>query len=98
MAVVSVFVLAACGIDVLGDCCGRGGSAQADHCGCAPGEQTPENSDDCQCFCHVNLTPITTQPLWVAGAVFVPVDFAPQADELPPDAVPLGIDHPPQIA
>jgi hypothetical protein len=25
-------------------------------------------------------------------------DFVAHADEFPPDAVPLGIDHPPQIA
>ncbi len=98
MAIVSAFVLTACAVDVLGDCCGWQGQEQADHCDCAPGDPMPDNGDDCQCLCHVILTPLTTGPLWVADAVFVPADFVAQKNEFPPDAVPLGIDHPPQIA
>ena len=98
MAIVSVFVLTACAVDVFGDCCGRDESAQAEHCDCAPKDQAPDNGDDCQCFCHVILTPLTAGPVWAAHAVFVPVEFVAQTDEFPPDAVPLGIDHPPQIA
>ena len=98
MAIVSVFVLTACAVDVLGDCCARDESAQAEHCDCTPGEQAPDSGDDCQCFCHVVLPPVMTGPVWVADAVFVLTDFVVQTDEFPPDAVPLGIDHPPQIA
>ena len=64
----------------------------------APNDQTPDGEDDCQCLCQKIVTPLTVAPTQVADALFVPAAFVAHADEFPPDAVPLGIDYPPQLA
>ncbi len=100
MAIVSLFVLTGFGVDVFGECCGSHGPAETEHSGCAPDDhdQAPDKGDGCQCICHVVLTTLTAGTLWAADAAFVPTGFLSHTDEFPPDAVPLGIDHPPQIA
>ena len=60
----------------------------------------PSHEDDhgCQCVCHQTL--VADHALLrqlVARTSDAEVVFAEVAD-LPPDAVPLGIEHPPQIA
>ena len=99
MAIVSVFVLAGFGVDLFGDCCGRHEQEQAEHGGCAPDDhgQAPDKGAGCQCICHVVLTPLTAETVWAADVAFVPTGFLTHTDEFPPDAVPLGIEHPPQI-
>ena len=93
IAIVSLFVLTGYGLEVFGECCShREGQGQAEH-----HEKAPGQGDDCQCLCHQIISPIATEPLAVAVAVFTLGNLVAHADEFPPDAVPLGIEHPPQI-
>ena len=93
IAIVSLFVLTGYGLEVFGECCShREPQGQAEH-----HEKAPGNGDNCQCLCHQTISPISTAPLVVAAAVFTLGNLVAHADEFPPDAVPLGIEHPPQI-
>lgn len=52
----------------------------------------------CQCLCHQifvqerNNAPVVVGELVESGVVF------PELADIPPDTIPLGIDHPPQLA
>ena len=98
IAIVSLLVLMGYGFDLFGDCCGHREPGQAEHGKSAPNDQTPGGGDSCQCICHQIVTPLTPEPLRVADVAFVPSSFVAHADECPPDAVPRGIDDPPQLA
>ena len=43
------------------------------------------------------MTPLIPESVRFVGAVFVETDFVVHPDEFPPDAVPVGIDVPPQL-
>jgi hypothetical protein len=45
----------------------------------------------------MNVTPLFPEAVRGTGVVFVEMNLAVNADEFPPDAVPLGIEHPPQL-
>lgn len=98
IAIVSLFVLTGYGSDLFGDCGAHHGHDPAEHHEPAPQDETPGGGDGCQCICHMPATPLTPDPVAVAAAVFVETDFAALRDEFPPDAVPLGIEYPPQLA
>ena len=100
IAIVSLLVLTGYGFDLFDDCCARQEQAQTEHGKPAPKNQTPGNSNGngCQCICHQVITPLSTEPIRVADMAFVPAGFVAHPDEFPPDAVPLGIDYPPQLA
>lgn len=56
------------------------------------------DDQDCQCVCHQSFPHERSAPPALVGRLFeADLVFAEIADS-PPDAVPLGIDHPPQIA
>ena len=97
IAIVSLSVLAGYGYDLLGDCC-RDGIAQQTEClKDAPNHKAPGVGNDCQCLCHQVISHLTSEPPRIARAIRVPTIFAREADEFPPDSVPVGIDHPPQL-
>ncbi len=98
IAIVSLLVLTGYGFDLFGECCTHDVQGQAEHGKSSPNEQAPGGGDGCQCICHQIITPLTPEPLRVADAVLVASDFVAHADEFPPDAVPRGIDYPPQLA
>lgn len=98
IAVVSLFVLTGFGYDVFGDCCGDHPAKQTEHAKSVTQKQAPSSGNDCHCLCHQVISHFTGEPVRVAAAILVPATFVPHADEFPPDAVPVGIDHPPQLA
>ena len=98
IAIVSLLVLTGYGFDLFCDCCAHREPGQAEHGKSAPNDQNSGDGDGCQCICHQIVTPLTPEPMRVAEAAFVPSDFVAHADEFPPDAVPRGIDYPPQLA
>lgn len=98
IAIVSLFVLTGYGVDLFGGCCSHQEQAQVERGKAAPKNPSPENSNGCQCLCHQITIPLTPEPVRLVHAVFVETDFAAQRDEFPPDAVPLSIDYPPQLA
>ena len=98
IAIVSLFVLAGYGFDLLGDCCEQPKQVQVESGKAAPSKQAPTQGNDCKCICHQIVSPLTTEPLRVSDGVFVIADLVAHADEFPPDAVPIGIEYPPQLA
>ena len=98
IAIVSLFVLTGYGFDLFGDCCSHHQQSPVEHGKSVPDEQTPVKDDGCQCICHQIISPLTTEPVRVADAGFTPASFVAHPDEFPPDAVPVGIDYPPQLA
>ena len=93
IAIVSLFVLTGYAQDVFGECCAHDKQEQTQH-----GKTTPGKADDCQCLCHQIISHWNVEPVRVAAAVLVTAEFVAHPDEFPPDAVPLGIDYPPQLA
>ena len=98
IAIVSLLVVTGYGFDLFDDCCAQQEQAQVEHGKAAPKNQKPGNGNGCQCICHQITTPLSPSPIQLVHAVFVPADFVAHPDEFPPDAVPLGIDYPPQLA
>ena len=54
--------------------------------------------DACQCLCHQTFLNDRSTPPPVPIALFEVVSFVSDGADFPPDAIPLGIDHPPQLA
>ena len=102
IAIVSLWVLSGYGIVLLGDCCDHHEHAQVQHetgAGSpAQGDQDSGDGDDCQCVCHIVTTALMLEPVWAADAAFVETDLLVPRDDSPPDAMPRGIDYPPQLA
>ncbi len=98
IAIVSLFVLTGYGFDLFGDCCAWEKQVQTQSGKTAPGKKAPGKSDDCQCICHQVISHSSVEPLRVAAVLIVTAEFVALPDEFPPDAVPLGIDYPPQLA
>ncbi len=98
IAIVSLFVLTGYASDVLDYGCAGEKQEQAAQSKTSSGTSAPVKSDDCQCLCHQIFIAHAAHPLSVAPAVLIPADFVVHGDEFPPDAVPLGIDYPPQLA
>jgi hypothetical protein len=98
LAIVSLFVLTGYAHGVLGDCCEHDQPQQAPSATTAPGQEVPQQSDDCQCWCHQVISHFTVDPVRVAAEALVPITLKMHPDEFPPDAVPVGIEVPPQLA
>ena len=62
------------------------------------GKSAPATGDDCQCLCHQMVSDVSGLPVQLGAVLCVVLETVQHADQFPPDAVPLGIDHPPQIA
>jgi hypothetical protein len=93
IAIVSLLVLAGYGQRVFGECCTRSHDGHAEH-----GEKAPGKSDDCQCVCHAPASALAAEPVRAIAAPVSIGDVLPHADEFPPEVMPVGIDHPPQLA
>jgi hypothetical protein len=89
--IVSLFVFAGYARGVCGGCCEHRKQGQSEH------DQAPASSNDCQCVCHEPISPAMSVSMPTIEATFVSTGGFVHADEFPPDAVPLGIDHPPQL-
>ena len=102
IAIVSLWVLSGYGIALLGDCCDHHRDAQGqqevENENSAPDDQHDGDGDGCQCICHTVTTVLTLEPVWATDAAFVETDFVAPRDDTPPDAMPRGIDYPPQLA
>ena len=98
IAIVSLFVLTGFASDVLDFCCEAEKQELTSHATDQSDKSAPVKSDDCQCLCHQFFTSHAVEPLRVVPTVLTPADFVAHADEFPPDAAPLGIDYPPQLA
>lgn len=64
------------------------------------GHSKPAHSDDehaCHCVCHHAFVSEHVR-LKVTAAKLLVFLFEPDRVDFPPDAIPLGIDHPPQLA
>ena len=98
IAIVSLFVLTGYGFDLFGDCCAREKQVQAQSGKTEPDKKAPGKADDCQCICHQIISHSSEEPVRVVAVLIVTAEFVAHPDEFPPDAVPLGIDYPPQLA
>jgi hypothetical protein len=98
VAIISLLVLTGYGFDLFGDCCSHPPQSQEEHGNSAPDHQTPGSDEGCQCICHQIATPVAIDPVRVAVAWLGGSDFIVAPNEIPPDAVPLGIEYPPQLA
>jgi hypothetical protein len=97
IAIVSLFVLTGFAHGVFGDCCEHD-KQQTQSAKTAPDKKAPQKSDDCRCLCHQVISHLTVDPVRVVAGELVPMALRMHANEFPPDAVPLGIDVPPQLA
>jgi hypothetical protein len=98
MAIVSVLVITGYAFDVLDYDCHGEQQEQTTHGHAPSGKDAPAEKGNCQCLCHQIFTIQMTAPVCVLCDAPRNVDYLVLRDEFPPDAVPLGIDHPPQIA
>jgi len=93
ISLVSLLVLTGYASEMFCDCDDEHRHEMTEH-----GESVPAEGDDCQCICHQSVSNLSGASVQ-AGAVLCAVQSAVRhADEFPPDAVPRGIDHPPQLA
>lgn len=98
VGIVSLIVLTGYGSGLFGDCCGQKEQGQVELGKSVPHDQTADTGDNCQCVCHQSIAWLASATLRIADADFVPTVFLANTDEFPPDSLPLGIDHPPQLA
>jgi hypothetical protein len=66
------------------------------HAPLAPGSHG--GGDHCQCVCHQPISSATTAGLLLEGSAAPVVAQIVDPSRFPPDALPAGIDHPPQLA
>ena len=98
IAIVSVLVLTGYACDVLDYDCESEKQEQTMPDGAPSGKDVPAEKDDCQCLCHQIFTAQSAAPVRIASGIPGVADYLVQPDEFPPDAVPLGIEYPPQLA
>ena len=93
IVIASVCILAGYAHAVIDRCCDDRQTECAGH-----GKSAPVEDDGCQCLCHKIFSDDSPTParVPVVAVVLQPVRWP--AAEFPPDAVPLGIDYPPQLA
>lgn len=98
LLIVSLFVLTGYVHGILGDCCGHDKQRQTQSTKTAPGKKAPQKSDNCQCLCHQVISHGNFEPVRAVAGALVAMAVRMLLDEIPPDAVPVGIDYPPQLA
>ena len=98
MAIVSVLVITGYAFDVLDYDCHGENQEQTTHGKAPSGKDAPAEKGNCQCLCHQIFTIQMSAPACIPCDAPRNADYSVQRDEFPPDAVPLGIEHPPQIA
>lgn len=98
IAIVSLFVLTGYAYEVLDYDCDTEKREQVSKGDSHSGKQTPAKTDHCQCLCHQIFNFHMAAPVRIGLTHFTRTGFVALVDEFPPDAVPLGIDYPPQLA
>jgi hypothetical protein len=93
ISLVSLLVFSGYASEFFCDCHHEHGQEMTEH-----GQPSPANGDGCQCVCHQAVSDVLIAPPQTEAAVCTVQAVIRHADEFPPDAVPLGIEHPPQIA
>ena len=94
---VALFVLTSYGWSLSGQCCADEGRVAALQVTVAGAEQSPAADDGCQCVCHQILSQPFTEPVKAVGLAMRSERAPAVVDEVPPDAMPLGIEYPPQL-
>lgn len=98
VAFVSLLVLMGYASDVLDyNCAAERQEQAAQHHG-HHGKSRPAKDDDCHCLCHQFFTGHAAEPIRVGRVPFTAAAYVTHADEFPPDADPVGIEYPPQLA
>lgn len=98
VAIISLLVFAGYGFGFMGDCCSAKQQGQEQGGAYFLAQHHPGESDHCHCVCH-QITPLVVVELERTVTVRLGAsDSLVLPDEVPPDAVPLGIEHPPQLA
>lgn len=98
LALLSLFVLTAYGSEVLGDCCHQAQQEQLQNGEPGDGSAPAGGTAGCECSCHTGFAAPLVERM---GAPAVEPGVRERfviRDEIPPETVPLGIDHPPQLA
>ena len=98
IVIVSLFVLTGYAHDVLDSCCEGQRQEQAAQGKTSSDKNSPAQNDGCQCLCHQFFTAHAAPSLSMSPAILTPAAFIAHGDEFPPDAVPVGIEVPPQLA
>lgn len=96
IAIVSLFVLTGYSLQAFADCCTHE-ERQAQHAQSGTQKKAPSESNHCQCLCHQVISHVTSEPLRIAATALLEQGLMAQRDEFPPDALPVGIDYPPQL-
>jgi hypothetical protein len=93
VAIVSVFVLTGYAHAAIDRCGASGNHGHAEH-----GESAPVKDSGCECPCHQIATNALSKSVSAPMPSLALQSLRFSTDEFPPDAVPPGIDHPPQLA
>jgi hypothetical protein len=93
ISLVSLLVLTGYANEIFCDCQDEHRQEMTEH-----GKSDPSKGDDCQCICHQVFSNVSSAPMQTVALFCAVQMLARLTDEFPPDAVPLGIDHPPQLA
>jgi hypothetical protein len=95
---VCLFVLTGYSAQAFELCCARTGREQTQQTKASAMQSIPDDAHDCQCPCHQVLVDPISKPLQVIGASIVSVESLISGNQFPPDALPLGIEYPPQLS
>lgn len=97
LVIVSLFVLTGYGCELFGECCSHEPSTQIEQGHTGPAKDS-EKDHGCQCVCHQAVTPLAFEPVGLTDTLPLANDLLVLPNEIPPDAVPLGIEYPPQLS
>ena len=93
LSIISLLLLTGYASEIFCDCHGGHSQEMTEH-----GDSTPATGDDCQCVCHQMISDVFAAPMQLRKLLSATLDAVPHTDQFPPDAVPLGIEYPPQRA
>ena len=93
IVIASVFILTGYAHAVIDRCCDEKQTERAGH-----GKSAPVEDDGCQCLCHKVFSNVSPTPVRLPVLTLILQTVRWPEGEFPPDAVPLGIDYPPQLA
>ena len=97
LAFVYLFVLTGYSAQAFGLCCERGTGERTQQAEASSQKQAPADSHDCLCICHQIVADPAQKPLPIIAASVLSVETLTCGNQYPPDALPLGIDYPPQL-
>ena len=97
VAFVSLFILTGYGLDVLDYCCENDGREEVSHKD-QLNKGNPVKKGECQCICHQTFIGRFSEPVRSVPFALRAIEYLDPADEIAPDAMPLGIEYPPQLS